>query len=1325
MNIQNNNVTIQLNVKNLQGKNLRIADCDKFLIRVFTDNPAMYLSFSGRNFLATEFVDEITIPVKMMEMLNSGVVQYTYHYTPKTISNRPQVVDLNKQCPHHHFHFDEDRMINGGPVVTSIFWTNIKSHEHNHHPANGANMSDIQKLHHLIDKVKFNAERVDEDLQNQILEEVQRATAKEVELSELIDSLQSVTDTIIEDNTTKNDEVDSKIEETTNQFNEKIEELVKALETEVTERKNADVDVLNSIKTEETNRISADEILSTQITMEKERAQAQETNLSDRIASVSEKFESFKEIQTEALKSEIERAKESESGLNRLIQNTIDNLNAEISRGSQKDIEHQNLVETEANRAKAVENKIQAYLQTEIERATDKENHILTEVHTLQDTVSNLATATNVYTKSETDNKINQVKNDLSTLENTVNNHINEVYTKVEVDNKVSDINGSIAKLESDVNNHLTTSNELSEKVSGLVGDMDKAKSDILNEIAKCDAENNKISTDLQTLSDSVYTKAETDNIVNDLSNSISTLENWRLNHVDNTEGLQEKVSKLITDTEKLSTDLSVETTNRINADTTLQTKVDIVEGKIDAEEKRAKESEKLINDSIDEIKSNSTSKHTELAENIAEVQADLTLGIAERKASDKVFSDALEIVNGDSSTNGSIKKSLQDAKDYTNSVVASSKLQNSVELNQTLLEYAKLTEVDKKIQEVIGTAPEALSTLGQIASVLSQDNDAISAINEVLSGKANSEDVYNKNEIDSQVTTINNSIATEITNRTNSDVTINGRIDDLVTKVNGIETNVDSNNSTLSDAITAEGTARKAQDKVISDKLDSEIEKLIDKVNELNAKVIADIADSSAKDTEIEANITATNTLLANVETKVDNEVIRATEKDAELTAKDVELEAKIQANTDNINSEIARSKQVEKELNDKINSINLSDTNSNVSALNDALNAEISRATAVETTLTNSINDEVQRSKQAEKELNDKIDAIEIPTVDFTEVNNAISTLETNVNNSISTLETKVDNEITTARANEKANADNISTLQSSVSSINDSVSSLNADLTQFKADSNAQDTEIINSINVEKNRAENAEKALEDKIAIINGDSETIGSIAHSVDDVKHYVEDNYQPKGDYLTEHQSLDNYYTKSQVNQKIEAIDVSDQLKDYVKSEDNSVITDENGNIISKIIIDFSDEEEAERIYTKVEADSKFATKEELEAVETGNVDLSNYYTKSQVDSKIANIDIPETDLSNYYDKSYINGVVSEVNTKLNSKLPIDSFNEWSENVALKSEIPDVSNFAEKSETYSKTEVDNLINNIIKTYTEEEFEALTDEEKNNGIIIVL
>lgn len=68
--------------------------------------------------------------------------------------------------------------------------------------------------------------------------------------------------------------------------------------------------------------------------------------------------------------------------------------------------------------------------------------------------------------------------------------------------------------------------------------------------------------------------------------------------------------------------------------------------------------------------------------------------------------------------------------------------------------------------------------------------------------------------------------------------------------------------------------------------------------------------------------------------------------------------------------------------------------------------------------------------------------------------------------------------------------------------------------------------------------------------------------------------------------YLTEHQSLEGLATEMYVNEKVAAVDVSEQLQDYAKNAD---------------------------VYTKSEVDAKVANVE---------VDLTGYYTKEEVDSK-------------------------------------------------------------------------------------------------------
>jgi len=115
---------------------------------------------------------------------------------------------------------------------------------------------------------------------------------------------------------------------------------------------------------------------------------------------------------------------------------------------------------------------------------------------------------------------------------------------------------------------------------------------------------------------------------------------------------------------------------------------------------------------------------------------------------------------------------------------------------------------------------------------------------------------------------------------------------------------------------------------------------------------------------------------------------------------------------------------------------------------------------------------------------------------------------------------------------------------------------------------------------------------------------------------------------------------------------------VSNIENDYLTSTDK----DELNNSISRKI-------DSNDVYNKEEVDRKLA-----DVITGGQIDLSNYYTKSEtysqseIDSKFENLDFPETDLSGYYTKE-------ETNDLLNTK-------------------------ADSSTTYNKTEVDDLINNI-------------------------
>jgi hypothetical protein len=179
--------------------------------------------------------------------------------------------------------------------------------------------------------------------------------------------------------------------------------------------------------------------------------------------------------------------------------------------------------------------------------------------------------------------------------------------------------------------------------------------------------------------------------------------------------------------------------------------------------------------------------------------------------------------------------------------------------------------------------------------------------------------------------------------------------------------------------------------------------------------------------------------------------------------------------------------------------------------------------------------------------------------------------------------------------------------------------------------------------------------------------------------------------------------------------EKYNAINIQD-LAVTPQDDDNTYIgIDENGNLIR--------------------------TKIELSSGEGDDVDLSNYYTKTEVDDKIENIDIPEVDLSNYYTKQEINskGYVTDsdvndyvgneigqleevIKTKQNKITDLDVIrsgaaagatalqsipSEYITETELETRLENIGGGStDLSDYYTKTEIDGLIgdiNNILET----------------------
>jgi hypothetical protein len=179
---------------------------------------------------------------------------------------------------------------------------------------------------------------------------------------------------------------------------------------------------------------------------------------------------------------------------------------------------------------------------------------------------------------------------------------------------------------------------------------------------------------------------------------------------------------------------------------------------------------------------------------------------------------------------------------------------------------------------------------------------------------------------------------------------------------------------------------------------------------------------------------------------------------------------------------------------------------------------------------------------------------------------------------------------------------------------------------------------------------------------------------------------FTEDHYQPKGNYLTEHQSLENYYTKSEADNKFLTShqDLSDYaLKSEIPDVSNfvtSAFTEEHYMKIGSTPTD---------VYTKSESDSKFQP-------QSG---MTDYALKSELPSTTG-LASEEWVSNNFSSTAHTH---SDLATKaeLENYLTIVSA---STTYATKSEIPDISDLATKSE------IPDTSNFITSAFTEDHYQ---------------
>ena len=708
---------------------------------------------------------------------------------------------------------------------------------------------------------------------------------------------------------------------------------------------------------------------------------------------------------------------------------------------------------------------------------------------------------------------------------------------------------------------------------------------------------------------------------------------------------------------------------------------------RLTAEEQGRVSADTVINERIDIENSRAISAESELADHITNLGQDLTDESEVRSSADTVIITAInDEVNRAVSAETTLSTNLSSEvlRASTTEQTISSRVESYISSNDTALsnEISRATNVESGLSVSI-TAESERATSAEteiatdLASYISSNDNALSdeisrataeetRLNNALTAetaaresevtRATSVESSISGALDTYISTNNTALNNEITRATSAETAIDTKVDNYIS----------SNNQALSDEVSRAIT----QENAISGKLDTYIATNNSGVTELSTALQAEVTRATNKELELSGYVdtrveqiiggapAALDTLLEIAEKLADDDdaiaaiVNSITSETSARTNADSALSTRIDnlttASTAAITAEENRAKEAESGITNVINNEILRATSaeteieataaSNYSALTTAIGDEETRAKSVESGLNASISNEVTRATSAESAINDSISA---------ETANRISA-DTAINERIDSLESA-----TTADTSELSNK------ITAISGVVDTKLAI-SDFNSYSASTES----VINS----KQNAGNYVSAdtfsaytstTDNAISSINGDITVISGVVDTKLDITAYTPSD-------------LSNYYTKNEVDSAIS--EVSDSLSGYVET---SAFTSYSASIDSDISVISG------AVDTKLDSSAYTPT------------DLSNYYTKSEVDAAIEDIDVSDK-LSGYVTTSAFTSYSASIDSDIvvisgvvDTKLDATAYTP-----------SDLSNYYTKSEVYNKNEVDTAIANV-------------------------
>ena len=865
-----------LKLEDFKGEKMRVADCADFRLYVWTANRNNFLQFTKKDITQDEKIDKIAIPDFMMNCLESGVICYQYRYSK---------YDGNFDMTDNYY--DKSKI-----CVTEIYWRNCNFNEE---PANPVNYQTLNYLTNKIEKIALECENnhaqvkewLDTEYMDKLNEEIKRSNEVDVEFHKLIKSNKEDCDNKA---TEINDKLDAEIKRS-NDVDIEIFNLIKdnadsgkettdaitdKLDAEIARSSQKDADLENALNNEVARATNAETILDTKLEGEIERAKTAEGAIRDAVENERDRAITKETLINDSLTSEIARSKQVEADITASLQTLKTVVEEEKQRSADKDTEHTNSV-----------NQLTAKIETEIQRATDREEHINDDLHAeiarakaeearIEALVADNNSKDNEL-KEAVNAEIERAKQAEKDLFDTIDSEITRSVNKdAELSGLIADNGTSItSEVQRATNSEKAITDALNAEITRSSDADTKLTSDLSNEVSRATAKEteieNKVTANTSDIADEVTRATDAEKVIADNLTA----------EISRAKGEEDAIKTLISSNaeadNKLKNDLVAEIARAKAEEARIENITSVNAENISSEIARSKQVEADITASLQQLKTSVQTKDSELTDSVNDLQTALQSEVSRSTSKDTEIDNKLSIINGGEAVVGSIAHSLSDAKHYTDDEIAKLKSSVGSDMESTLADYATKAEVDTRIKEVIGTAPEALDTLGEIANVLNGNGDAIEAINGVLAGKANSADVYTKAEVDSKIKNVTDNLTAEVTRATSKENELNTLISNEVARSTAKDTEIESDLNT-------EVTRAKAAEKANAD--------AIAKLNggeEVIGSVAHGVADAKHyTDDEIAKLKTEQNIALANFATK--NEVNAV---DGKLAAHVAEAEA------------------------------------------------------------------------------------------------------------------------------------------------------------------------------------------------------------------------------------------------------------------------------------------------------------------------------------------------------------------------------------------------------------------------------------------------